>query len=344
MPEAVKAKTNEMPNTQKAALLFIALGQKWATAIMRMLKPEEVRRISFWINQMPYVPQDQVEEVIRSFYHRLQQRTSLGSSGGTDYLFDVLAGIMGESRAQDLIDELAESEESEVFRILKRVDPKQLAAYLKQEQPQTIALMMSYLEPDRAAAIIARFDEERQVEILNRLARMEETDQEVIVAMERSLTSSLGGMASGKRMRKVGGTKHVAEILNNFAHEQEKQVMDALSQADFELAAEIKDLMFVFADIILLDDKSIQAVVKDVDQADLIVALKGATDPVRDKIYNNISKRQADTIQDELAFMGPVKASTVAESQQKIVNIIRKLDEEGKILIQGKGGGDDIIA
>ena len=149
---------------------------------------------------------------------------------------------------------------------------------------------------------------------------------------------------SGKRMKKVGGPKAVAEILNNLDPESEKNIMEDIGEKDFDLAAEIKDLMFTFADIILLDDKSIQSVLKDVEQADLVMALKGATDQAKEKVFGNISKRQADTIEDELSFMGPVKASTVLASQQKIVNVIRKLDEEGKILIQGKGGGDDIIA
>lgn len=332
-----------MSNSQKTALLCIALGQKWASAILRLLRPEEVRRVSFWINQMNYVPQEQTEKVIREFYDRLIRKTSLGGTGGADYLLDVLSNLMGKSKAMDLIDELANTETTEVFRILRRVEPRHLAAYLKNEQPQTVALMMSYLDPSRASLIISEFPPEVQVDIVWRIARLEEADPDVIAAMERSLNQHLGVMASGKKTKKVGGTKAVAEVMNNLGHDGEKLILEALQEKDFDLAAEIKELMFVFADLVLLDDKSMQTVIKDVDSADLVVALKGAADNVKEKIFKNISKRQADTIQDELSFMGPVKASTVREAQAKIVNIVRKLDEEGKILIQGKGGGDEVI-
>ena len=333
----------DMGTSQKTALLFIALGQKWATALLRLLRADEVRKISYWINHINYVPQEVTEGVIREYYERLAKKTSLSSTGGSDYLLDVLSGIMGDGKAQDLIDELADSEEHEVFRILRQVDPRQLAAFLKQESPQTIALMLSYIDPTRAATIMSEFSSELQLQVVLRLARLENTDQDVIAAMERSITNSLSAMSSGKKMKKVGGAKAVAEILNNFGHEDEKNIMESLGEQDFDLAAQIKDLMFVFSDIILLDDKSIQLVMKDVEQGDLVMAMKGAPDDVKEKIFGNISKRQADTIEDELSFMGAVKASVVQESQQKIVNLIRKLDEEGKILIQGKGG-DDIIS
>lgn len=334
----------EMTPTQKAALLCIALGQKWATAILRLLRPSEVRRVSYWINQMDYVPQEVTEKVIREFYERLVKKTSLASTGGTDYLMDVLGGLMGKNKAMDLIDELANSEQTEVFRILRRVEPRHLAAYLKQEQPQTVALMLSYLEPARAALIISEFPDPVQVDVIWRMAKLEEADPDVIAAMERSLNQHLGPMASGKKAKKVGGTKSVAEIMNNLGHEGEKLVLEALQEKDFDLATEIKDLMFVFADLVLLDDKSIQTLLKDVDQADLVLALKGAPDAVKDKLFKNISKRQSETITDELSFMGPVKASVVREAQTKIVNVVRKLDEEGKILIQGKGANDEVIS
>ena len=333
----------DMPPSQKTALLCIALGQRWSTAILRLLKPSEIRQVSYWINQLDYVPQELTERVIRDFYERLVKKTSLGGTGGGDYLMDVLSNLMGKSKAVDLIDELTNTEQTEVFRILRKVEPRHLAAYLKNEQPQTVALMMSYLDPSRAAMIIAEFPPEVQIDVVWRLARLEEADPDVIAAMERSLNQHLGAMAMGKKAKKVGGTKSVAEIMNNLGHDGEKIILEALQEKDFDLATEIKDLMFVFADIVLLDDKSIQTLIKDVDQADLVVALKGSPDPVKEKIFKNISKRQVDTITDELSFMGPLKASVVREAQQKIVNLVRKLDEEGKILIQGKGGGDEVI-
>lgn len=335
----------QMTREQKAALLLIALGQKWATELMRLMKPDEIRRISYWINRMAYVPQELTERIIREFYDKLVAKTSLASSGGKDYLMDILVGMMGESRAQDLVADLSHHEESEVFKILKRVEPKKLASYLKQEQPQTVALMMSHLDPPRAASIISELPQESQIDVMVKMAKLEEADPEVVAAMEETLSESLGSMAvSGKQSKKVGGAKSVAEILNNFGRDREKGIMDRISEIDMTLAADIKELMFVFADLVLLDDKSIQTVLKEVDQADLVVSLKGASDAIKEKVFKNISKRQVDTINDELSFMGPVKSSTVQASQQKILNVVRRLDQEGKVLIQGKGGGDDIIS
>lgn len=335
----------ELTNTQKAALLLIALGQRWATEILRLLKEEEVKALSYWINQMSFVPQELTERVVKEFYARLVRKASLSSSGGREYLRDVLVSIMGEGKAQELLESLEDHKKQEVLNILRKVNPKQLAAYLKQERPQTIALMMSYLEPPKAAEIIGALPEESQTEIIMCMAKMEESDPDVVFAIEQALSESLGPLAVGGDSKKVGGLKSVAEILNSVDKEAGKVIMDQITERDFDLAAAIKDLMFTFDDLTLLDDKSMQSVLKDVDQNDLILALKGATEGIKDKVFRNMSKRQAESINDELSFLGPVKASVVAQGQSKIVSVIRKLDEEGKILIQGKGGGgDDIIA
>ena len=342
--KSVEENYKGLNTAQKAALLMISLGQKWATEIMRLLREDEVKQISYWISQMEYVSQELTEKVVGEFYQQMSARTSLASVGGRDYLMDVLSGMMGEGRAREVLDELLERDEYEVFRILKQVDPRQLAAYLKQEQPQTVALMLAYLEPMRAGALIAALPEDLQYEIVQRLAGLDATDPDIVSAMEESLTQSLAPVATGKRMKKVGGLKVVAELLNNLPAPLDKTILEKMSEEDFDLAAKIKELMFVFDDLILLDDKSLQTVMKDVEQADLILALKGAKPEVKEKIFSNVSKRQAENINDELAFMGPVKASAVTEAQTKIVSIVRKLDEEGRVLIQGKGGGDEVIS
>ncbi|MDF2550345.1 MAG: flagellar motor switch protein FliG [Chlamydiales bacterium] len=330
-------------SSQKLALLLIALGQKWATEMMRLMKPEEVKKVSFWINRINYVPQEVTEKIIREFYDKLVAKTSLASTGGREYLMDILVGMMGDSRAKELIEDLSHEEENEVFRILKRVEPRKLASYFKHEQPQTVALMMGHLDPQRAAAIISEMPNDVQFEVLMRMAKLEETDQDIVNAMEESLTATLGSVGVGKKSKKVGGAKAVAEVLNFFRREGSKSIMDRISETDVNLAGEIKDMMFVFTDIVLIDDKSMQSVLKEIEQADIVLALKGANDEIRDKVFRNISKRQADTINDEISFLGAVKSSSVHASQQKIVNIIRKLDQEGKIVIQGKGNSDDVI-
>lgn len=332
-----------LSSPQKAALLLIALGQKWATEIMRLMKEDDVKKVSFWINRMNYVPQELTERVIRDFYTKLTKKTSLGSSGGSEYLQNVLAGMMGDTKAHEFVHDLINREEYEVFSILKKVDPKQLAAYLSQENPQTVALMLSYLESPKAAKIIASLPEEMQTDVVMKIAKLEESDPELVTRIESVLADNLKGMALEKDVQKMGGCKMVADLLNSIGAPLDKAILEHITEEDFDLATSIKDLMFVFDDIVLLDDKSIQTLLKDVENDDLVLALKGANAEVKEKLFRNISKRQVEMISDELAFMGAVKASVVQSSQQKIVNIIRKLDEEGQILIQGKGGGGDEI-
>ncbi len=343
MSSNIEKSLKKLSKPQKAALLLIALGQKWATEAMRHLKADEVHKISYWINQTQYVPQLITEHVIREFYESLIQKTSLSSIGGKDYLIDVLRGLMGEDKAQEIIETLMQKDSEGTFKILRRIDPKQIALYLKNEQPQTIALMLAYLEPKRASQIVAALSEDVQAEVIYRLARLEEIDPDVVSHIEESLAGSLGALASKKVAQKTGGPKAVADILNELDHALGKGIIDAVSEADYDLASSIKDLMFVFEDIILLDDKSMQILLKEIDQSDIIVSLKGASDAIKNKIFSNLSKRQVETITEELSFIGPMKASIIHQAHQKIISIIRKLDEEGIILIQGKGGGDDEI-
>jgi flagellar motor switch protein FliG len=328
---------------QKTAFLLITLGQRWATEVMRFLKEDEVKQISYWINQMHYVPQEINEKIVKEFYGKLVNKASLGSSGGKDYLFDILNSIMGDEKAIELIDDLGQSEESDVFRVLRKIEPSQLAAYLIQEQPQTIALMLSYLQPKRAASIIRELPDEMKAEVMFQMAKLQGTDPEVIETMDNALRASLGAVADGKQMEIVGGVKVVAEILNNLDQVSNKLIMSEINDRDLDLAVEIKELLFVFDDVATLDDKSVQLVLKEVPQEDLIIALKGASAAVKEIIFRNMSKRGAEGIQDELAFMGPIKGSTITEVHKKIVNIIRKLEEEGKVYIQ-KGGEDDVVS
>ncbi len=340
--EMLESEYKEMPNAKKIALLMIALGQRWATEILRHLKENEIKEISYWISKMETVPQSLTEKVINEFYTALAKRASLSTMGGRDYLMNIFTGLMGENKAREVLGEMLDREKYEIFKVLKQVDPKQLAAYLKQEQPQTIALMLSYVEPPRAAAIISALSEDIRVSVIYSMATLEEIDTEVVEAVEQALTANLSTLSDGKPLEKMGGVRVVAELLNNM--NESKDVLEKLSEEHFDLAAKIKELMFVFDDIVLLDDKSIQIVLKDVDPSNLVLALKGAQPNAKERIFQNISRRQIENINDELAFLGPVKASAVAEAQQKIVNMIRKLDEEGKILIQGRGGNDEIIA
>jgi flagellar motor switch protein FliG len=333
----------DLKTPQKAALLLIALGQESATQIMRYMKPDELKAISYWITQMKHVPQELTEKVVKEFYERLMRKSSLSSMGGQDYLLGVLIGMMGETKAKEVLEDLNNREESEIFKVLKKVEPKKLAAYLKKESPQSIAVMLAHIEPDRSGDIITYLPEELQVNVVTALASLEEADPDIVFAMENALTQDIGSLASSEKGKKIGGKEGVASILNRMSDEASKIIMDKLSEDHFDLASDIKDLMFVFEDVVLLDDKSTQTLVKEIDQSDLIMALKGASDAVKEKFFTNISKRQAESINDELSFMGAVKGSVVKESQKRIVSTVRKLDEEGKVFIQSRGGGGDDV-
>ncbi|MBO4900327.1 MAG: flagellar motor switch protein FliG, partial [Lachnospiraceae bacterium] len=263
------------------------------------------------------------------------------AEGGISYAKELLEKSFGEDRAKDVIGKLTASLQVKPFEFIRKTDASQLLNFIQDEHPQTIALILSYLSPAQAALIISSLHPDRQADVAKRIAVMDRTSPEVIKEVEKVLESKLSSLVN-QDYTIIGGVDSVVEILNTVDRGTEKHIMETLEIEEPELADEIRRKMFVFEDILLLDNRAIQRVLRDVENNDLGIALKGANQEVQNAIFDNLSKRLASMIKEDMEFMGPVRMKDVEEAQQKIVNVIRKLEDSGEIVIS-RGGGDEII-
>jgi len=263
------------------------------------------------------------------------------AKGGLEYAKEVLERAFGPEKAAKIIERLISSLQVKPFDFIKTADPVQIVNFLQNEHPQTVALVLSYLEPDLAAQVLGSLPEDLQVEVLKRIALLERTSPDIVREIERNLEKKLSGFV-GQSFSKIGGIDTAAEIMNNVDRTTERSIMEKLAADNPELAEEIRRKMFVFEDILKLDDRSVQLVLREVDTKDLAVALKGASDELKEKIFRNMSKRAAQLLKDEMEYMGPVRVKDVEEAQQKIISVIRRLEEAGEIVI-ARGGGEELI-
>lgn len=327
-------------NVDRAAILLIMLGKDRAAEVFKHLSDDMVERVTIAISKMRYVTPDMRQSVL----DELKKHDSLSTEvvhGGENFIKEALKDALGDTRAFDVINRANILAEEGMFTSLKNVDLGQLTAFLRQEQPQTIALIASHLEPSQAANILQGLPEELQGEVVTRIAVMEQTDPDIARQVEGVLKSQLASSYSETRTR--GGAKAVAELLNFVDRSTEKSILRILEENEQELAEEVKKLMFVFEDIIYVEDRSMQRVLKEVDTSEISLALKASSEEVKEKIFNNISKRAGEMIKEEIEFMGPVRLKDVEEAQQRIVNVVRRLEEEGEIVISGRGGGKEEI-
>ncbi len=337
---AKKVSKSDITGKQKAAILLISLGPEYSAQIFKHLSNEEIEELTLEIANMRKVSPEEKEKVLEEF-HDVCLAQEYISEGGINYAKDVLEKALGSQKAMDIINKLTASLQVKPFDFARKADPKQLLNFIQNEHPQTIALILAYLSDSQSAQILSALPQEKQSEVAQRIAIMERTSPEVIREVELVLEQKLSSLVN-QDYTSAGGIQSIVDILNSVDRGTEKNIMDTLEIQDVELAEEIKKRMFVFEDIITLDSTSIQRFIRDIDNKELAVALKGATDEVADIIYANMSKRMAEMIKEDMDFMGPVRLKDVEESQQKIVNIIRKLEEAGEIIIS-RGGGDEII-
>ncbi len=337
MPEV---KASDIPGRRKAAILLVILGPEKAAEVLKHLDESDVEMLTIEIANLGQVSDDEKRAVLHEFSNLLKAREML-ASGGIEYAKKVLERAFGPEKAMRIIERLVSNLQVKPFEFVKKADPLQLVNFLQSEHPQVIALVLSYLEPAMAAQVLGALSEDLQIEVVKRIALLERTSPEIVKEIEKSLERRLSGIVS-QQFSKVGGIDTAAEIMNNIDRQTEKKIMEQLSQDTPELAEEIRRRMFVFEDILKLDDRSIQLVLREVDTRDLALALKGASDEVKEKIFKNMSKRAAQLLKDELEFMGPVRVKDVEEAQQKIINIIRRLEESGEIVI-ARGGGEELI-
>lgn len=325
---------------QKAAILLISLGPERSAGVFKHLKEEEIEELTLEIANTRSITPQTKEDVINEFYEVCLAQQYI-AEGGISYAKELLENALGSDKAMEVIGKLTASLQVKPFEFVRKTEPSQLLNFIQDEHPQTIALILSYLSPAQAAQIISALSPDRQADVAKRIATMDRTSPDVIKEVEKVLESKLSSLVN-QDYTIVGGVDSVVEILNTVDRGTEKHIMETLEIEEPELADEIRKKMFVFEDILLLDDRAIQRVLRDVDNNDLAIALKNANDQVQGAIFNNLSKRLAVMIKEDMEFMGPVRMKDVEEAQQKIVNIIRKLEDAGEIVIS-RGGGDEIV-
>ena len=333
-------KEKELSGKQKAALLLISLGPEVSASIYKHLNEEEIERLTLEISGVKKVEPEIKEDIIEEF-HNIALAQDYISQGGIGYAKTVLEKALGTEHAQAIINRLTSSLQVRPFDFARRAEPTQLFNFIQNEHPQTIALILSYLEPQQAGIILSSLPQEVQADIAKRIAIMDSTSPEVISEIESVLERKLSSTVT-QDYTETGGVDAVVEVLNGVDRTTEKTILDALEIQDPELAEEIKKRMFVFEDIVTLDNRSIQRVIRDCENEDLLYAMKVSSEEVKDIIFRNMSSRMAETFREEMDIMGPVRLRDVEEAQSRIVSVIRRLEDAGEIII-ARGGGDDII-
>ncbi len=334
-------KYENLTSLQKAAIALIAFGSEVSAAVLKSLPDGDVEKLTVEIANLRDVPAEVEDKIINECYDVFMAREYI-SQGGVDYAREILTKAVGPRRADEIINRLESSFHRTGFNLLKEIDSKQLVGYIQNEHPQTIAVILTQLSPQTAAAVLSELPAELQAEVAIRIATMEKISPDVLKEIEDTLSGHFESTA-GADLSSSGGAKAMAEILNLIETSAEKNILQSIEAEDAELAAEIKNMMFVFDDLVLLDDRSIQRLLKEVETRDLAIALKAAGEEVRAKIYANVSERVAVMIKEEMEFMGPMRLSDVEAAQQQIVEAVRRLEEEGQIVVSGRGGKEDVV-
>lgn len=331
----------KLTGIQKAALLFITIGPEAASGIMKKLPENEIQKITYEIANITTVSSEQRQEILSEFLEINKAKDYL-VEGGLDYARTVLSKALGTQRANEILEKITEATQvNRPFAIARKADAAQLLNVINYEHPQTIALILCYLQSDKAAQILSGLDDEVQSEVAYRIATMSTTSPLVLKEIEKVLDSKLSSIVRSETTV-LGGIETLVDILNQADRTTEKNITECLEIEDPELADKIKSSMFVFEDIITLDDVAIQRILREVESSDLTLALKGSSEEVAEAVFRNQSKRAAASLKEDIEFLGPVRLTDVEKAQQNIVSIIRRLDDAEEIVIS-RGGEDAII-
>lgn len=333
-------KAHKLTGKQKAAILLVSLGPELSSQVFKHLREEEIEDLTLEIASLRRIPPEIRDEVLAEFHEMMVAREYI-ETGGIDYARELLEKALGPSKAEDIINRLTASLQIRPFDFARKTDPGQLLNFIQNEHPQTIALILAYLHPEQAGMILSALPPERQVDVAKRLATLDRTTPEVLQEIESTLEKRLSAFAVDD-YTVAGGIEAAVEILTLVDRATEKTIIDTLEEDDPELAEEIRKRMFVFEDIISLDDRSIQKVLREVESKDLALALKTASEEVSSRLYRNMSKRAAEMLKEDIEFMGPVRLRDIEEAQQKVVSTIRRLEDAGEIII-ARGGEDEVI-
>ena len=330
----------KMTGPKKAAILLLALGEDGAADVMKNLEEAEIQQVGYYMSRFTDVSPEELDIVLEEFYRNsVMADEGVNISSSPDFVKNALTKALGADRAKELSENLGAGEEEASLEALRYAEPIMIANYIRTEQPQTIALILSYLKnAEQSSAVLRDLPESLQADILYRMAVIESIPPGVISEMNEVLTEEM--KTAGSMATSVGGVEPVAEILNSVDKATETRILSSIEETNPELAEQIRELMFTFEDMALIDAKQMQLVMKDVDQADMVLALKTASDAVKELIFGSMSSRAAEMVREDLENLGPAKLSDVEAAQQKIIKVVKKLEEAGTITIAGAGGGD----
>jgi len=334
-------KYEDLSGKQKAAVLLMSMDVDVAAKIFQEFDMKEVEQIAVEITNLRELNPSVIEAVIEEFY-QLMTASNYLIEGGLEYAQMLLERSYGIEKARDIIEKIRVLTSVRGFTVLKKADPQQLANFLSKEHPQTIALILSHLPADQSAEVLGEFDEQLRSDTVFRIATLGKVSPSIVSEIE-AVVDEIAETTLSQDLAKTGGTHMVASILNKSNNQVAKMILENIEEHDYAMATEIKRLMFLFEDIILIDDRSIQRILRDVEKADLALALKASDQKVQDKIFKNMSQRAAEVIREEIEFMGPVKLKEVESAQMRIVDIIKDLEDKEEIVVGGRGNEDVFV-
>ncbi len=339
--EKKKVNLEELTGKQKAAILLMSMDVDVAAKVFKELEMKEVEQIAVEITNLKDLSPSMVEDVIEEFY-QLMTASNYMIEGGIEYAQLILEKTYGVEEAREIVEKIRILTTVRGFNILKKADPQQLASFLSKEHPQTIALILSHLPPDQSAEVLNEFNEDLRSETIIRIATIGKVSPQLVSQIEH-VVDQIAESTLSQNLATTGGADLVANILNKSNNASAKAMLENIEEKDYNLSIEIKRLMFLFEDIIMIDDKSIQRILRDVDKRDLALALKVADEKIKEKIFKNMSERAASVVKEELEFMGPVKLKEVESAQMRIVDVIKKLEEQDEIVVGGRGKEDVFV-
>jgi flagellar motor switch protein FliG len=336
-----KIDASNLSGIEKSAILLLSLDTDTASKIMGKLDHDQIEKISMEIAKTKEVSREIKEQVVEEFYNTSLDRRFV-EEGGFDVAKSLLERSVDSGRANQIIGNMKRTLQTTPFHFLRKADAENLLTFIKDEHPQTIAVIMAHMPSSKGSEILSGLSPKVQMEVVRRICKMEQTNQEAIKAVEEGLESRVSAFVSVEQ-EETGGIESVADMLNLCDRATEKGILENLEEEDPDLVEQIRKLMFVFEDVLSVDDRGIQQVLKEVDNEELSVALKAASEELKQKIFKNMSERAAEMVNDEMEFMGPVRVADVEAAQQRIVDVVRRLEESGEIVIQGRGGEADTL-
>ncbi len=333
-------KAAEMSSKQKAAIILMCLGPELSGKVIRHFDEDQIEQLTLEVARLDKVSSEQRELVIAEFYDLALAQEYI-AEGGVDHAKSLLEAAFGETKANQIVARIVQAMQVVPFDFLKKADPAQVLSFIQDEHPQTIALILAYMPINNASLILGKLPSELRADVAGRIAMMDQTPPEVIRRVEQVLEKKVSSILN-QEMTKAGGPKALVDLLNRVDRSTERLIMDSLAERNPELAESVKNMMFVFEDIVQLDDRAVQQILKEVDLKELATALKGVNADVQNKVYRNMSERAVNMLKEDMEFMGPVRLKVVEDAQQKIVGVIRRLEEAGELTI-GRGGEEDVL-